>query len=192
MLSPRRLRHLSASAAILMMAGLTACSTGPEPDPTPEPTTTDEVAVAPEDCILGTWLFDNSHLMPMVAAESGVALDSFTGRITFTADENGIAHVDYVDATQTAQMEDGSVVLVRNGRDSASYFLDDDGSFYTIDVIVDSQITGTAKADGMTIPLDPSMVKDVHSLMSQTTFRCVEETLTMESRGSTATLARVS
>src|SRR5690554_344505 len=192
MLSPRRLRHLSASAAILMMTGLTACSTGPEPEPAPEPTTTDEVAVAPEDCILGTWLFDNSHLMPMVAAESGVALDSFTGRITFTADENGIAHVDYVDATQTAQMEDGSVVLVRNGRDSASYFLDDDGSFYTIDVIVDSQITGTAKADGMTIPLDPSMVKDVHSLMSQTTFRCVEETLTMESRGSTATLARVS
>jgi len=192
MLSPHRLRHLSASAAILMIGGLTACSTGPESEPTPEPTTTDEVAVAPEDCILGTWLFDNSHLIPMVEAESGVGLDSFTGRITFTADENGIAHVDYVDATQTAQMEDGSVVLVRNGRDSASYFLDDDGSFYTIDVIVDSQITGTAKADGMTIPLDPSMVKDVHSLMSQTTFRCVGENLTMESRGSTATLARVS
>src|SRR5690606_29003528 len=58
MLSPRRLRHLSAAAAILMMTGLTACSTGPEPEPAPEPTTTDEVAVAPEDCILGTWLFD--------------------------------------------------------------------------------------------------------------------------------------
>src|SRR5690554_6744421 len=105
MLSPRRLRHLSAAAAILMMAGLAACSTGPEPEPeaAPEPTTADEVAVAPEDCILGTWLFDNSHLIPMVEAESGAALDSFTGKITFTADDHGIAHVDYVDATQSAR-----------------------------------------------------------------------------------------
>src|SRR5690554_693551 len=190
--SHRRLRHLSVLTAVLVMAGLTACSAEPEV-PEPEPTPADAVAVGPDEgCIVGTWLFDNAHLVPMVEAESGVALDSFTGKITFTADDNGIAHVDYVDATQTAQLDDGSVVLVRNGRDSASYFLDDDGSFYTIDVIVDSQITGTAKADGMTIPLDPSMVKDVHSLMSQTTFRCVEETLTMESRGSTATLARVS
>src|SRR5690554_1062862 len=195
MLSPRlRLCHLSVVSAALLIVGLTACSSETVvPKPEPEPTAADEAAAGPDEtCIVGSWLFDNAHLVPMVEAESGVALDSFTGKITFTADDNGIAHVDYADATQTAHLDDGSVVLVRNGRDSASYFLDDDGSFYTIDVIVDSQITGTAIADGMTIPLDPSMVKDVHSLMSQTTFRCVEETLTMESRGSTATLARVS
>jgi hypothetical protein len=192
MLSSRRLRHLSVATAVLLVAVLTACASEGEP-PAPEPTTADEVATRPDEfCIVGTWLFDNEHMVPMVAAESGVALDSFTGRITFTAGDDGFAHVDYVDATQTAQMDDGSVVLVRNGRDSASYFLDDDGSFYTIDVIVDSQITGTAVSEGVSVPIDPSMVQDAHSLMSQTTFRCVGETLTMESRGATATLARIS
>ncbi|MDN5744054.1 MAG: hypothetical protein L0H31_02910 [Nocardioidaceae bacterium] len=155
-----------------------------EPSPTDE-SSADVLSTA--DCLPGNWFVDNDEFGALMSTVSGSAVDNISGSTMVTFRDDGTTTTHYDEWTHTITVKSATVTIVKNGEDSGTYEIADDGTMTLTDTDLASTTTSQMKMGGRTInqPVPPQK-----SVFSRATFTCAGDELTVTAEGATTVLHR--
>lgn len=155
----------------------------------PEPVDEEPAPLTPTgaQCLVGNWLVDNSAFEVMMSAFSGTAVDSISGSLMVTFLDDGTTTTTYDAWTHTITVADGTATVVKNGADSGTYSVGEDGEI-TINetettAVTEMQIQVDGQTMSLTEPPGPGVFTDA-------TFTCSGDELTITAAGETSVLYR--
>ncbi len=149
-------------------------------------TTSGDTDALPE-CLYGDWVASNDWFASAVAQLSGGAAHYISGDVLVTFKPDGTAETHYRKWTNEFVVEDVTITVVRDGKDTANYTVEEDGSFAMQDVKLSSKLTMTGHSpQGAVIMGDPHP----EPASATGTFLCVDKLLYVQTGDGEMVLGR--
>jgi len=168
-------------------AGTKATQDEPDGDTTPAEDESSTAALTGAACLPGNWVVDNEEFGELMSTVSGSAVDDVSGSVMVTFREDGTTTTHYDDWKHSITVQGATVTIVRDGEDSGTYQVADDGSMSLTDTQMSSTTKARMKMGGRTVD---TVAPKTPSVFSQATFTCQGDELTVTADGGTTTLHR--
>lgn len=145
----------------------------------------DPVALA--DCLPGNWYANSTEFAALMLGDTQNLVTDVTGSMMITFRADGSTDTHYDDWTYTFTVDTATVTIAKDGVDSGTYVVADDGGVN----LTDTDIAATTEAR-MTIAGNEviEVVDPQPSVFSLATFECSGDSLTASVGSQTATLGR--
>lgn len=138
-------------------------------------------------CIVGNWLVDNSKFATMMSAFSHTAVDSISGSLMLTFRDDGTTTTTYDAWTHTVAVADGTGTVVKNGADSGTYAVGEDGNITVNETEITAVTEMQFEVNGLTTSLTEPPGAGV---FTDAAFTCSDDELTVTAAGQTSVLYR--
>ncbi len=136
-------------------------------------------------CTLGSWVMDNNSFAEMWlvfagSAGLGVTIDQVTGSVSVDVNPEGEWTSTYTDWGFTASAESVVSTMSITGTDHSTGTFFEDGSFSFVSNAVNTTVTMSLIADGVSLPIPP--IAGTGSAFSGSgTYECEDDTMTIHS-----------
>lgn len=139
------------------------------------------------ECLTGNWFVDNEEFGELMSTVSGTAVDDVQGTVMVTFGADGTTTTHYDEWIHSITVDGATVTIERNGSDSGTYEVAQDGTMTLTDTEMSSITESHMEVGGRNVT---STVPPQPSVFSQATFVCEADELTVTAEGATTTLHR--